>query len=97
MDYYSVDWLQWAGNKIGRTLKVDTTTLDAARGKYARACVEIDLQKPLRTSYTFKGRTWGVQYKGLHLLCFFCGRYGHSEVACPIKRSEEASEDRQTS
>lgn len=76
---------------------VDTATLDAAWGKYARACVEIDLRKPLRTSYTRKGRKWGVQYECLHLICFSCGRYGHSEVACPSKRTAKVPEENHSS
>lgn len=87
VEYYSnsVDWLHRAGNKLGKTLKVDTATLAASRGRFARVCVEIDLRKPLLTGYSFKGKQWSVQYEGLHLICFHCGKYGHTEVSCPLK------------
>lgn len=93
VEYYSVNWLHRAGNKIGRTLKIDMATLDALRGEYARACVEVDLRLPLMTACCLKGRQWSVQYEELHLICFHCSRYGHSEVSCPIKRSAGSSDD----
>ncbi|RYR46194.1 hypothetical protein Ahy_A07g031954 [Arachis hypogaea] len=35
------------GNIVGRTLKVDYTTVEVSRGKFARLCVEVNLQKLL--------------------------------------------------
>ncbi|KAJ1438980.1 Zinc finger, CCHC-type [Sesbania bispinosa] len=29
------------------------------------------------------GRIYKVEYEGLHLICFHCGRYGHRREACP--------------
>lgn len=70
VEYYSIDWLHRAGNKLGKTLKVDMATIASSRGKYARVCVEIVLRKPLLTGYSFKGQQWGIQYKGLHVIYF---------------------------
>lgn len=50
IEYYSVPWLQRAGNKIGKTIKVDATTLLASRGRFARVCIEVDLRQPLKIS-----------------------------------------------
>lgn len=47
VEYYTEEWLWKAGNTIGKTIKIDDTTLAASRGKFALACVEIDLEKPL--------------------------------------------------
>lgn len=55
IEYFFAQWLHRVGNKIGRTLKVDVATFETSSGKYARACVEVDLQKPLLTGYRFKG------------------------------------------
>lgn len=33
---------------MGKTIKVDRTTLMASRSKFARVCVKIDLTKPLK-------------------------------------------------
>lgn len=35
------------GDTLEKVLKIDQQTLDAARGKYGRLCVEIDLKEPL--------------------------------------------------
>lgn len=64
IEYYTSSWLQRAGNKIRRTLKVDNNTFMASRGKFARVCVEIVLNKLLKAIYRLKGQLWKVQYKG---------------------------------
>lgn len=69
---------------IGRKIKVDDTTLATSRRKFARVCVEIDLNKPLIASYKLRGEEGHFQYEGLHDLCFSCGKYGHKEIKCPL-------------
>ncbi|KAI9073661.1 hypothetical protein K1719_044374 [Acacia pycnantha] len=44
------------------------------RGRYARIAVLVDLQKPLVPWIKVDGRTHGVEYEGLPLICFECGR-----------------------
>lgn len=44
------------GDTIGKTIKVGDTTRATARGRFARICVEIDLDKPLVASYRLQGR-----------------------------------------
>lgn len=80
--YYIVSWLQKAGNMIRRTLKVDNTTLSASRGKFAHACVEVEMRKPLKSYYKLWNKEWRLQYEGLLTLCFICGRYGHNKDNC---------------
>lgn len=63
VEYYLWQWLHRTGNYIGKTLKVDTITLLALRGRFARVCVEVDLHQPLKSSYQFKNKTWRVQYE----------------------------------
>lgn len=70
------------GNTLGRTVNVDATTLAAARGKYARVCIEIDLAKPLIPHIGIFGCQQRVEYEGLHLICFRCGKYGHRAGDC---------------
>lgn len=91
VEYFNEHWLKRAGNRIGRTVKVDRTTLMAARGKFARACVEVDLTKPLKSGYMMRGRRWLVQYEGLHNLCFICGRFGHTMNICPTANPQNPS------
>lgn len=62
---------------VGRPIRVDVRTVDASRGKYARICVEIDLEKLVVGKVWFRNRWIHVEYEGLHLLCSKCGLFGH--------------------
>lgn len=53
-----------AVNKIGRTIKVDRTTLMASKGKFARVCIEVDLTKSLKAGYRFRGEMLGYCMSG---------------------------------
>lgn len=79
------------GDNLGRTVKVDDTSLSRTRGKFARACVEIDLAAPLLPSLTIFDFAQQVEYEGLHLICFQCGRYGHRGDTCPANQPVAAS------
>jgi hypothetical protein len=43
----------------------------------------VDLSKPLLAMFSIKGRTYKVEYEGLHLLCLNCGKFGHYVEGCP--------------
>lgn len=92
LEYYSVSWLQRAGNEIGKTLKVDTITLLASRGCFARVCVDLDLRQPLKPAYHLKNRSWKLQYEGLQVMCDKYGRYGHGTSACPLSPSTSTAQ-----
>ncbi|CAN1249351.1 hypothetical protein LINPERPRIM_LOCUS7119 [Linum perenne] len=81
--------LTLVGNKIGKTVRVDGTTLFGARGNYARICVEIDPHKPLVSKYRLHRRVRRVEYEGLHGICFECGRYDHEKKSCPVLKVQE--------
>lgn len=61
------------GNALGKTVKIDRTTGGVMKGKYARVCIELDLNKPLVPSISIYGRIQQVEYEGLHKICFQCG------------------------
>lgn len=98
VEYYTMRWLKKAGNNIGRTVKVDITTLLASRGRFARVCVEVGLDMPLMVGYRMQEEYYMLQYEGLHDLCFGCGRYGHRSAACLEKEPEgkDMSKDPET-
>lgn len=78
--------MQKIGDKIGRTIKVDGTTILISRGKFARVCVEIDITKPLLSKYTLGEMKWSIEYEGIHLVYFNCGIYGHKQEQCDAGR-----------
>lgn len=83
IEYYDARALSFFGDRIGRTVKVDKTTIKQERGKYARICVTVNLAKPLLAMLRIQGSSYKLEYEGLHLLCLMCGRYGHYKEDCP--------------
>lgn len=61
-------------------LKIDELTLIHSRGKFARIYVKLDLQRKLVPAITALGKDFRLEYEGLHLICFRCGRYGHKVI-----------------
>ncbi|MCH94006.1 hypothetical protein A2U01_0014960, partial [Trifolium medium] len=99
IEYYDKNILWNIGNCIGRTVKIDSNTLKfkkgmeadfyvPERGKFARICVEVDLRKILRSKFVLNKRTYAVEYEGLNLVCFSCGRYGHRKEQCMVKEGD---------
>ncbi|KAL5832770.1 hypothetical protein ACOSQ3_016444 [Xanthoceras sorbifolium] len=82
MEWLNTDLLWRIGNILGATCKVDPITETQARGRFARICVEIDISQPLLGSLRVQKRTIKVEYENLELICFNCGRYGHSKELC---------------
>lgn len=82
VEYFDINFLNKIGSKIGKVLRVDRNTAQAERGQFTRLSVEIDLTKPLLSKFWLKGRIWRIQYEGLRMVCFKCGKLGHNEEAC---------------
>jgi len=96
VEYFNKQFLlHKIGQKIGRVLKIDNTTENVVRGQYTRLCVEVDLTKPLLSKFRLNGRVWGIQYEGLKMICFACGRQGHKEDTCEMTRKEISDGDQQ--
>lgn len=85
-DYYDRKFFFSLGNKIGKAIKVDEMTLRRERTMFARLCVEVDLNAPLLPSYIVDGNALKIEYEGLHLICFGCGKFGHSKEFCPARK-----------
>lgn len=83
MELFDEEVLFAMGNTIGKAIKIDDTTLIVRRGRYARVCIEVDLEKPLVPFITVLGVQQRVEYEGLHLICFGCGKYDHRSDGCP--------------
>lgn len=88
-------FLNRIGSTIGNMLKVDKTTSLYSRGKFARICVELDLEKPLLSHISIRGMKLCLEYEGLHSICFRCGKYGHKKDNCRelLEVEEENSTD----
>lgn len=67
------------GNAVGKAIKVDPFTTEMIKGRYARVCVELNLDGILPPNILVYGRKLAVEYEGLHHICFHCEGYGHKK------------------
>ena len=84
MELYESEVLQQIGGAIGKVLRIDTHTTIEARGRYARLCIQVDVNKPLANTILIGRFEQPVVYEGIHKLCFSCGRIGHKKESCPF-------------
>ncbi|CAN6921497.1 unnamed protein product [Brassica oleracea] len=68
---------------VGKPIRVDVTTSNLERARFARVCVEVNLKKPLKGSIMVNGARFYVSYEGLSNICSGCGFYGHMIHTCP--------------
>ena len=67
---------------MGTVIKIDTNTASSIRGRFARVAVTISLDKPLVSQFVLDGKIQKVEYEGLPVICFKCGRYRHNNNTC---------------
>lgn len=83
------------GNIIGRSLRVDVHSIKekncenglfaTERGHFSCICVEVVLDQPLLPKVRVRKLWYKVEYGGLPLICFGCGRFGHHRDTCPLR------------
>ncbi|CAI0444922.1 unnamed protein product [Linum tenue] len=81
--FYHKDILFSLGNMLGREIKLDYHTLHQERAKFARIAVEVDLSKPLIPRVWLDGAWQYVEYENIPVVCFECGKVGHTSENCP--------------
>lgn len=65
IEHYDVEALQHIGRAIGTVLRVDTFTATETRGRFARLCVQIDVDKLLITAVMIGNLEQTVSYEGI--------------------------------
>ena len=77
IEYYDQAFLMKVGERIGKPVIIDDATSLGFRGNFARLFIEVDLQKPLVSKFKLHRKVRRLEYEGIHLICFTCGRYNH--------------------
>jgi len=91
IEYYHAEALHHIGSSIGKVLRVDTFTATKSRGRFARLCIQVDMEKPLITTVLIGKLKQPMAYNGIHKLCFGCGRMGHHKETCPYTICQDTS------
>lgn len=78
------------GAKIRRPMKIDSATSLVSRGHFTRMCIEVDLSKPLVPKFRLDRRIHRIEYEGLHLIRFGCGKYRHRTKVCLLATHNQA-------
>lgn len=91
--------LEVIASHFGRVLQIDEHTLSLSRSKFARICVEIDLDLALQKGTWVKyGENYVfiiALYEKLPVFCFNCGRVGHGDSNCTFTSSRKMASDLQ--
>ncbi|XP_074306192.1 uncharacterized protein LOC141641431 [Silene latifolia] len=87
VEYFNEAFLKKVGSKIGTVVRIDKNTAVAERCQFTRLSVEINIAKPLLSKFRMKGKVYHIQYEGLRIICFSCGRLGHMSESCPKSSS----------
>lgn len=83
VNFYHRSILLGIAKGLGKPIRVDLTTLNFERARFARVCVEVNLAKPLKGTVLINGERYFVAYEGLSDICSKCGIYGHLVHGCP--------------
>ncbi|XP_057441890.1 uncharacterized protein LOC130733681 [Lotus japonicus] len=83
--FYNESYLMSAARAIGKPIRLDRNTLRADRGRFARICVELDLDKPVVGKICLEDYWYKIEYEGLHVICTKCGCYGHRACECKVQ------------
>ncbi|QHO08433.1 RNA-directed DNA polymerase [Arachis hypogaea] len=89
--YYHEKAMNKIASAIGNPIKIDLATKSVDRGKYARACVQIDLGLPVVRRIIVDGIEYNIEYDSLHLVCGLCDCYGHVARECSKRKEDEGN------
>lgn len=75
---------------IANPVRVDMNIRNVERGRFAKICVEVDLDKPVVGKICTKDHWYNIEYEGLRIICGIYGCYGRLGRACPMENVSEA-------
>lgn len=64
VNFYHKAILMGIAKGLGKPIRVDTTTLNFERARFARVCVEVNLKRPLKGTMMINGERYFVSYEG---------------------------------
>ncbi|KAI3931890.1 hypothetical protein MKW98_012300 [Papaver atlanticum] len=87
LEYYDEKVLSDVASKLGKLIKIDKTTELVLRGRFAHFCIEIDTNVALKSMVQIGSIRQRIEYEGISLICFHCGKINHKKDNCPSLHS----------
>nr|XP_025670384.1 uncharacterized protein LOC112770202 [Arachis hypogaea] len=91
--YYQDKAMMRIASVVGRPVRLDLATKSAERGKFARACMQINLGLPVVQSVIVNEFEYKVEYECLYLICDKCNCFGHPTTDCRMTPIESKKVD----
>lgn len=88
MEQFYEEALLRMASGVGTPVRIEHTAINVTRGRYARVCVKLNLQKLWVPVLNVMGRRQVVEYEGLYRLCYKCGQFGHRMDQCPTTTNQ---------
>lgn len=91
MEFWNRDIIISITSKVGKVFRIDENYLSLEKCIYARACVEVDLSKPLVPETNVADNEGDdlffqpIVYEKIASLCFGCRRIGHQIINCEFR------------
>ena len=92
IEFYEPNALLKIGKAIGSVLRINSHTANGERGRFARLCIQVNLDKPLVRKLYLGKLEQCLLYEGINSLCFSCGRIGHKVETCLYTIREQPKE-----
>ena len=83
--YYDEDVLLSVASLVGKPMKIDLNIPKVAQEKFARVCIEINLNQLVVGKVYLDDRWYCLEYEDLHIICASCGFYGHHSKDCSVR------------
>ncbi|KAH0642619.1 hypothetical protein KY285_033493 [Solanum tuberosum] len=92
-EYYDHTILAKIGNKLGKLVKTDVCTSATLRERYARICIKVPVEHPVRSHIPIGNLKQKIIYEGDGILCLSCGRVGHTTIACSYTKQAKQNKE----
>lgn len=93
LELMNPEFLHSVGDNLGTLFKIGIKTIHHTTGRCARLCIQMNLDRPLKTFIEVEGRRFHLEYEGINMICFDCGKVGHNKESCQVLKADSLPEN----